>query len=147
MPRVGGVARWRAAALGAAAAVAAPTVLSGARLDALLRDAPRTRRVSAERDEVAFALAVSSRLLRILDRRFRWLRFDRRPWRDSCLYRSVAQCLVLRWYGRAARVALGAGRLDRDAVGAHAWVEYDGPEPVERPAPDFVTFRPSVGRR
>jgi len=144
--RVTGVARWQAGALGAAAALASTASLGRSRLATLLRpnEAGRLRGSSAD---VALALGVAGRGLAALDRRLGWVPLAHRPWRNSCLYRSVAQCMVLRWYGRVAYVALGAGFVEGDAVGAHAWVVYDGPEPVERPAADFVTFRPAAPPR
>jgi hypothetical protein len=48
-------------------------------------------------------------------------------WRNSCLYRSVAECVVLRTFGLPARVVIGvgAGAAARDVI-AHAWVECEG---------------------
>lgn len=53
-------------------------------------------------------------------------------WRNSCLYRSVAECLVLRGIGLPARVVIGVGSGPSTAdpadapVIAHAWVECAG---------------------
>jgi hypothetical protein len=48
-------------------------------------------------------------------------------WRNTCLYRSVAECLVLRWFGLPAYVVIGVGNgAERADVIAHAWVECDG---------------------
>jgi hypothetical protein len=58
------------------------------------------------------------------------------PWRDTCLYRSVAECLVLRRYGAPAVVRIGV-RSDDQAAGAiiaHAWVVAD--PAAEPPPPD-----------
>ena len=82
---------------------------------------------------VAFAVLV--RLARVVPGR----------WRATCLYRSVAECLVLRQLGLPARVVIGVGPGDsvrtagraspaggvsaaRDEVIAHAWVECEGVE-------------------
>ena len=75
------------------------------------------------------------------------------PWLPTCLYRSIAKCLVLRSYGISARVRMGVRRdedgcpstvaEDREGalheedlyslgVAAHSWVEIEGsPSPVE----------------
>jgi hypothetical protein len=42
-------------------------------------------------------------------------------WRNTCLYRSVAECLVLRGYGEDARLRIGVGS-EASAIVAHAWV-------------------------
>jgi hypothetical protein len=48
-------------------------------------------------------------------------------WRVTCLYRSVAECLVLRELGFPARVLIGARADERSGtIAAHAWVECDG---------------------
>ena len=66
----------------------------------------------------------------------RWLSRAAFPvWRNTCLYRAVAECLVLRHYGIPARLELGVARLglrgwrlgagDDEApkrITAHAWV-------------------------
>lgn len=44
-------------------------------------------------------------------------------WRNTCLFRAVAECLVLRRYGISCRVELGVTRPENGgAIGAHAWV-------------------------
>lgn len=57
------------------------------------------------------------------------------PWRNTCLYRSVAECLVLRAYGVRAFVRIGV-RNDGETrdIAAHAWVARAG-EGAEAPAP------------
>jgi hypothetical protein len=63
------------------------------------------------------------------------------PWRDTCLYRSAAECLVLRRYGIPAVVRIGV-RDDAGAVEAHAWVEMpEGPEK----SPGYATMDPRRG--
>lgn len=59
------------------------------------------------------------------------------PWRNTCLYRSVAECLALRRYGVPAVVRIGVRAGDQPGetpILAHAWVVTDpGAEP---PPPD-----------
>lgn len=52
-------------------------------------------------------------------------------WKNTCLYRSVALCLLARESGRSARVALGVRRTGPGAGGieAHAWLEEESPAP------------------
>lgn len=56
------------------------------------------------------------------------------PWRNTCLYRSVATCLALRRYGVPAVVRIGvrAGEGGETPIVAHAWVVRD---PAAEPAP------------
>jgi hypothetical protein len=57
------------------------------------------------------------------------------PWRNTCLYRSVAECLALRRYGVPAVVRIGVRAADAPGSGpilAHAWVVTD---PAAEPAP------------
>src|SRR5207245_9763045 len=63
------------------------------------------------------ALRAAHRTLRVLARtRLPW-------WRNTCLYRALAECLVLRRYGIPCRVELGVTRPGGPtAIGAHAWV-------------------------
>jgi hypothetical protein len=59
------------------------------------------------------------------------------PWKSTCLYRSVAECLVLRRYGVPAVVRIGV-KSDPGSgrILAHAWVV---PNPAaEPPAPDAM---------
>jgi hypothetical protein len=48
-------------------------------------------------------------------------RMPRSPWRATCLYRSVAVCLLMRWSHVAAVLRIGVGGADRTI--AHAWIE------------------------
>ena len=51
-------------------------------------------------------------------------------WRNTCLFRAVAECIVLRRYGIPCRVELGVTRPgDRSTIGAHAWVVRGDAEP------------------
>ncbi len=63
------------------------------------------------------------------------------PWRDTCLQRSVAACLVFRRHGAQAVLKVGA-RAATDVITAHAWVEdADGRVLAESPL-DYTTLRP-----
>lgn len=107
---------------GVSAALRLPLLMRGDAFARLLVPAsgPRDRGIEPE-------TAIRSALLtlRLLAR----LRL--RPWRNTCLYRSVLRCVLLREGGRAATLRIGAtrGRDVADAVRAHAWVEVDG-EPI-----------------
>lgn len=59
------------------------------------------------------------------------------PWKNTCLYRSVAECLALRRYGVPAVVRIGVRAGDRPGdtpILAHAWVVTD--PAAEPPPPD-----------
>lgn len=47
------------------------------------------------------------------------------PWRNTCLYRSIAECMILRRAGRSAVLELGVRREGEgpEDIAAHAWVE------------------------
>lgn len=73
-------------------------------------------------------------------------RFPRSPWRATCLFRSVASCLVRRRLGLPARLALGV-RPDPcggAAPAAHAWTE--GTEEREE-RPEGATGEPEPATR
>lgn len=57
-------------------------------------------------------------------------------WRNSCLYRSVALCLLARRRGEDARLAFGVARAagGTGELRAHAWVEDPGGDPEAGPA-------------
>lgn len=104
----------RAVAAGAWAALRSPGWMGGARLAELLRApeisgtgpaVPRGARGGAMRALKVLALLPGSR------------------WRNTCLYRSVAECLVLRGYGVPAYLRIGV-KSDGEGgeVLAHAWV-------------------------
>lgn len=86
---------------------------------------PRPASKRAAQREVTRAVIVSRFLL------YRLSQLRPARWRWTCLYRSVAECLVLRTLGHPARVVIGIGTSD-DALGvmAHAWVECEGIECV-----------------
>jgi hypothetical protein len=83
-------------------------------------------------DRAAEASVSAARLmLRVL------ARLPGNRWRNTCLYRSAAECLALRRLGLPARLCLGAeeDRGSPDRVTAHAWVEVDGVGPTYREEP------------
>lgn len=68
-----------------------------------------------------------------------------RPWRNTCLYRSAAACLILRRRGYAARVVLGVRGEPESVAGsdrrvaAHAWVDVAGmATPGEQREPGYL---------
>jgi hypothetical protein len=71
------------------------------------------------------------------------------PWRNTCLFRSIARCRCLRAHGVAACIRLGV-RNDaggEQPVAAHAWVEVEessspgsAADPVDNPTA-FTVFR------
>jgi hypothetical protein len=65
-------------------------------------------------------------------------------WRNTCLYRSVAECLVLREYGVDARLRIGVG-TDGAEVIAHAWV-VRGAQADADADPAAAALRPLAGR-
>jgi Transglutaminase-like superfamily len=110
--------------VGVAAALSLPWWLGGKRLARLVR-APGPLRT--RRGDPAGALRVAHAALRLLARtRLPW-------WRNTCLYRALAECLVLRRYGIPCRVELGVTRAGDTAaaIGAHAWVVRGDGEPEQ----------------
>lgn len=108
--------RIAALATGGTAALCVPYWLRGARLAGLMeRD-----RAAADRQIAAAEVAIRGAhyALRLLSRA-RFL-----PWRNTCLYRSVAECLVLRHYGIPCRLRIGVQNSHPPAgpIAAHAWV-------------------------
>jgi hypothetical protein len=110
--------------VGVTAALSLPLWLGSSRLARLVR-APAAGALRSRRGHPADALKAAHRALRLLaGTRLPW-------WRNTCLYRALAECLVLRRYGIACRVELGVTRSG-EAIGAHAWVVRGngGPEPA-----------------
>jgi hypothetical protein len=105
---------------GVRAALVSPRWIEGPRLTELLRDPPPRpeRRVPRGATGAAFLL------LRALGK------LPGSPWRNTCLYRSVAECLVLRGYGVPATLKIGVRNGSGD-IEAHAWVVR-----ADRPAHD-----------
>jgi hypothetical protein len=58
------------------------------------------------------------------------------PWKNTCLYQSVAHCLALRRYGIPAVIRIGVrgGEGGETPIVAHAWVVAD--PAAEPPPPD-----------
>lgn len=118
----------RAALVGISAALRAPFWISGARLRRAL-DATVDVRTGARETDPALEAA-----LRVANGSIRQLSRTRVVWRNTCLYRSAAQYLVLREFGRHAAIRIGvknAGHQDDGDVAAHSWVVHDGPETVQ----------------
>lgn len=107
-----------ALATGAVAALASPWWLTSARFSRLLAS-PAPHAAAAGRNP-AVAIRAAFLTLRILA----WLRLS--LWRNTCLYRSTAECLVLRHYGMRCHLQLGViADSGTDPVTAHAWVVQD----------------------
>src|SRR5688500_8903774 len=92
----------RAAVIAVAAVLVTPLLLSGRGWERLLRLPPlKPARRAAPNESVDLAARLLSRLSRS---RLGGV------WRDTCLYQSVATCVVLRYYGAPAVLKLGAKR-------------------------------------
>jgi len=118
----------RSTFVGLRAALRAPLWVSGARLRSALEAdvsaSPRRERVDPE---LVVALRVANGAVRHLAR-------THTAWRNTCLYRSAAQYLVLRDYGRDAAIRIGVKQVaheDEGEVAAHSWVLHDGAEIVQ----------------
>lgn len=103
--------------LGVVAAVIAPAWTRPESLRRLIERAPEGGH-STSPDRTRTALAASRGALRRLAR----LERVGGPWRDLCLHRSIAACLVLRRCGAPAVLRIGV-RADAADLAAHAWVE------------------------
>ena len=98
---------------GVRAALAAPRWIEDApRLQELMR-APNA--AGPERPVPRGGTGAAFRLLRVL------AHVPGARWRNTCLYRSVAECLVLRRYGVPAVLKIGVKNASGD-IEAHAWV-------------------------
>ena len=109
---------------GVRAALDAPRWIEGPRLQELMR-APEP--AGPERPVPRGGTGAAMRLLRVL------AHVPGSRWRNTCLYRSVAECLALRRYGVPAVVRIGvrAGQGAETPIVAHAWVVRD---PAAEPA-------------
>jgi len=107
--------RAAAVAMGAVAALQSPLWLGRGKLLRLIGKPDQIPATHAER---------AGQAVRAAHVTLRWLSRAAFPvWRNTCLYRAVAECLVLRRYGIPCRLELGVGT--RDVLGgitAHAWV-------------------------
>lgn len=120
-------------AVGVAAALSLPLYLSGTRLTRLMAEPPATDRVALDS---AVALRVGLLCLRAAGR-------ARLPgWRNSCLFRSVLRCRLLRRAGLPAVLKIGAARKDGESgeLTMHAWVEILG-EPLADEGAPFTELR------
>lgn len=120
---------------GVLAALRTPAWISAARIRELQGTAPGRGAVPAMQSD--HALRASGTVLRALGR------LPLSPWRNTCLYRSIAASLALRSLGAPAVLHLGV----RDGVGgiaAHAWVECPGvtsPALPRQGAEEFAALR------
>lgn len=111
------------------AVVRTPRAISR-QLQSLLSAWPPGARARNATDARATVLAAHAALRRLARLRTGY-------WRSTCLYLSVAECLVLRELGFPARVVIGARfTTAKGTVTAHAWVECEGIECVSQPASD-----------
>jgi hypothetical protein len=119
----------RSAAIGLSAALRAPGWLSGPRLKMALEAAVDHTEQPVDPDH---SLEVA---LRVANGAVRHLARTGTAWKNTCLYRSMAQYLVLRDYGRSAAIRIGVQgaptHTDDKEVTAHSWVVYHGPERVQ----------------
>ena len=128
-------------AVGAACALLVPVKLHGSALSRLM--APGLVGPARGRDP-APALRAADLSLRQL------ARLPRSLWRNTCLYRSVAECLVLRYHGIPAVVRIGVrkDRLQSGAIAAHAWViPSDDPPSSEASPPGYQPLEHGIGKR
>lgn len=118
----------RSALVGMSAAFRAPLYVSGTRLKAAIEAEVDEESGRAHSDpSLVVALRVANGAVRQLAR-------THTAWRNTCLYRSAAQYLVLKDFGRPAAIRLGVKHgqhEDEGDVTAHSWVIHDGPEPVQ----------------
>ena len=119
----------RSALVGIGAALRAPAWVSGPKFRSALTAEPEDGSPSREADpSLEVALRVANGAVRQLAR-------TNTAWRNTCLYRSMAQYLVLRDFGRSAAIRIGVqgapDHRDEKDVSAHSWVVYNGPESVQ----------------
>lgn len=116
----------RSTYIGLSAAVRSRFWVSGKRLrSALEAEAELDTRTLMSDPDLVLALRVANGAVRHLSR-------THTAWRNTCLYRSVAQYLVLRDFGKSAAIRIGVqGPETEGDMSAHSWVIYHGPEPVQ----------------
>ena len=114
--------RWAGGARGVWLALTTPVWLRARRIRRLMVEDPRVRAsVGSPEPMVRAARVTLARLARI----------PFSPWRNTCLYRSIAVCRCLRAAGIPALLRIGVRGDDgdagaRDCITAHAWVESRG---------------------
>jgi len=109
----------RSVAIGVRAAWRTPGTIAGGLRPLIAPIARSSARASATHDAPLAQRAAHAAIAR-------FARVAPSRWRNTCLYRSVAECLALRALGLPARVVIGVGTGTTDEVIAHAWVECDG---------------------
>ena len=119
----------RSAYVGFSAALRAPRWIAGPRLkSALEAEVNHAGQPVTPDHSLEVALRVANGAVRHLAR-------TGTAWKNTCLYRSMAQYLVLRDYGRSAAIRIGVQGAPRHSddkeVTAHSWVIYHGPERVQ----------------
>lgn len=120
--------RLTAALVGVSSVWSAPGWLTAPRLAELRRVAAPSQAGATNTEDVEFGVRVALRILPMLAS----VPGDR--WKNTCLYQSVAECLVLRHYGVPATVSIGVRNAapPDGPILAHAWVDRaDG-----KPAPE-----------
>ena len=132
---------------GIGVAVVVPLFLRGPRLQRLLRTPPSPPAAGGLDGAGAGARADpfdADRAVWVACTALRWLGrvpLPGRPWRNTCLYRAVARCLVLRRRGCDAVLRLGVrGAGAGDPVFAHAWVELAGVPAEAGASPAYRTL-------
>lgn len=139
--------RWAGAARGSWVALTTPAWLRSDRIQRLMAEDAVGR--ASGRPPEAMVRAARATLARLA-------RIPFSPWRNTCLFRSIAICRCLRDAGVPARLRIGvsgdaeaAGAGDR--VAAHAWVESTGAVAggLLEPGPGgaFAPLRPRAGDR
>lgn len=117
---------------GVRAALASPRWIEREKLQELMRPpAP----AAPERPVPRGGTGAAFRLLRVLQH------LPGGRWRNTCLFRGVAECLVLRRYGVPAVLRIGV-RNETGDIEAHAWVVRADREP----GPDAGGHQPLVMR-
>jgi hypothetical protein len=122
--------------VGLRAALRAPLWVSGSRLRAALEaEAESDTQTLIADPELVLALRVANGAVRHLSK-------THTVWRNTCLYRTMAQYLVLKDFGKSAAIRIGVqGPEDSKAMLAHSWIIYYGPEPVQAGGESFEELR------
>jgi hypothetical protein len=153
-----GVRVLRAIAEGVGAALGAPLLVHGRRFERLLDRGVAPDDASETASEIASAGTVAPHAggphdvipgdvvvaMRAARGGLRYLAsVPLSPWRNTCLYRSIAECLVLHRYDIPATIRLGVRNEapPHGPIVAHAWVIYPGAVPHVTHAPLASTTR------